>query len=74
MKQMRWLVIKEAWYWYETKPYTHGLGIKRGMYSTCDINEDWYKDWYAIICMMSIPLLFDYDWSVVSAFFLEISW
>jgi len=40
---MRWLVIKEAWYWYEMKPYTHELGITCGMDSTCDMNEDWLQ-------------------------------
>jgi len=57
---MRWLVIKEEWHWYKMKPYTHEFGITSGTDSTCDMNEDWYKDWYEIICMMSIPLLSDY--------------
>jgi len=40
VKLMSGLEIKEAWYWYEVRPYTHGLGITSGMDSTCDTNED----------------------------------
>jgi len=60
--------IKMAWYWYEVKFYIRELA-----------RRSWYEfhmwdEWGLVtevgmkfICMMSIPLLFDYDWSVVSA-------
>ena len=40
VKLMSGLKIKEAWYWYEMRHYTHGLVITNGMDSTCDTNED----------------------------------
>jgi len=39
-KLMSGLEIKEAWYWYEVRPYIHGGVITSGMDSTCDTNED----------------------------------
>jgi len=37
VKLMSGLEIKEAWYWYEMRPYTHGFG-----------NDQWYgfNMWY----------------------------
>ena len=35
--------IKETWYWYEMRPYTHGMVMTNAMDSTCDMNEDLFS-------------------------------
>jgi len=59
--------IKVAWYWYERKFYILGLG--RMSWYGFRMRHEWglvTEVGMRFICMMSIPLLFDYDWSMVS--------
>jgi len=41
VKQMRWLVIKVAWYWYEIQFYIHGLR----MMSWYGYNLEYERGW-----------------------------
>ena len=44
MKLMSGLEIKEAWYWYEVRPYIHGGVITSGIDSIYDTNEDCFSE------------------------------
>ena len=39
-----WVGIKVTWYWYEMRPYTHGVVMTRGVDSTCDTNGDLFSE------------------------------
>jgi len=57
-----WVGIYETWYWYEMRPYTHGVVMISGMDSTYGTNEVlFFRGWHGIVSMIGILLLLIYD-------------